>query len=56
MEQRQEECREQRPSQCRRLAVLTAAHPDKSTGFRTEQREIDPERTEGEVWIAFRPC
>ena len=30
-----------------------AAHPDRSTGFTTDQREVYPDRTDGDVWIAF---
>ena len=36
-----------------RLADFKAAHPDISIEFETDHREVDPERRDFDVWIAF---
>ena len=36
-----------------RLADFRAAHPDISIEFETDHREVDPERRDFDVWIAF---
>ncbi len=36
-----------------RVAGFRAAHPDVSIEFETDHREIDPERRDFDVWIAF---
>ena len=36
-----------------RLAEFKAKHPDISIEFETDHREVDPERREFDVWIAF---
>ena len=36
-----------------RLADFKAAHPDISIEFETDHREVDPERRDFDIWIAF---